>query len=180
MRAWNPPRGSKKTATRRPEHSQHKSVWRVHSSFEVPDPDLLSRADSVLPASVASAIPANAHATNSQVLSSYHSKPWDRHSYRRPCPSPVPNSQGCLCLQLAARSASAHRDASSGALTRQQCPVPAGDSRGLCASSTRTEFAGFQHMETGCTFLTTSLSTFLPPPWTQCPSVTTSTSSTLR
>lgn len=108
-----PPRGSKKTATRRPEHSQHKSVWRVHSSFEVPDPRLVVKPRGICLSSL-SRIPANTHATNSQVLSSYHSQPWDRHSYRRPSPSPVPNPRGCLCLQLAARSASAHRVAAPG------------------------------------------------------------------
>lgn len=52
----------------------------------------------------------------------------------------------------------------SGIRLLQQCTVPAGDSRGLCASSTGTVFAGLPQMETGCTFLTTSLSAFPSAP----------------
>lgn len=77
---------------------------------------------------------------------------------------PVPNPRGCFWLQLAARSASAHRDAGPGLLLQQQCAVPTGDSRGLYASSTWTVFAVLRQMETGCTFLTPSLFPVDPVP----------------
>lgn len=144
------------------EHSEQQSTQA--SGYPTPRlSPLLSRADSVLPASVASAKPANAHATNSQVFSSYHSQPWDSHSDRSPSPSPVLNPRSCPCLQLAARSATAPRDAAQGLRLAQQGAVPAGDSRRLCASSTRTVFAGLPHVETGMHFLD-NFSLYLPSP----------------
>lgn len=114
------------------EHRGRQST--LASRHRIPDSSrLLSLEDSLLPLSITSAIPANAHATNSQVRSSYHSPPMGppllQTSHSQPRVQSSTLSLVATCSQVGFFS---HIPGSRAPTPATLCGVLAGDSRRLC------------------------------------------------